>query len=203
MSDTSKVKTDHSKLSLVDQFFFKIESFLAFIGGIIIFLIVLISTVNILGRWLFNIPVDGYIDWIEQFMAFVALLGIAYTQREGGHIRMDMVISKFKGRILYITELITTIIIFLFINIMIYGSYLHFLRAYTIGDTSLDIGLPTWPAKLVVPVALSFLALRLFIQICGYIKAIKNNDNDPSVIPKVEDAKDSVESENKSYGIKS
>jgi TRAP-type mannitol/chloroaromatic compound transport system permease small subunit len=86
---------------------------------------------------------------------------------------------------------------------MIYGSYLHFLRAYTIGDTSLDIGLPTWPAKLVVPVALSFLALRLFIQICGYIKAIKNNDNDPSVIPKVEDAKDSVESENKSYGIKS
>ena len=203
MSLESKIRTDQSKLSFIDQFFLKVESFLGFIGGVIIFLIVLISTVNILGRWFFNIPVDGYIDWIEQFMAFIALLGIAYTQREGGHIRMDLVISRFKGRLLYITELITTTIIFLFVLIMVYGSYLHFLRAYTIGDTSLDIGLPTWPAKLVVPVALSFLALRLLIQIWGYIRAIKNNDHEPIVVPKVEDAKESVESENKSYGIKS
>lgn len=202
MALDSKIKTDQSTLSAVDQFFLKIESFMGFLGGVVIFLIVMISTVNILGRWLFNMPVNGYIDWIEQFMAFFAFLGIAYTQREGGHIRMDMVVSKLKGRIFYITELFTTTIILFLTLVLIYGSSLHFLRAYNLGDTSLDIDLPTWPAKLVVPVALTFLALRLIIQIWAYIRAIKNNDPDPVAIPKIEDPAQAVESDNKSYGVK-
>jgi len=202
MSSDSKIKTDQSTLSAVDQFFLKIESFMSFLGGIVIFLIVMISTVNILGRWLFSMPVNGYIDWIEQFMAFFAFLGIAYTQREGGHIRMDMLVSKLKGRFFYITELFTTTIILFLTLVLIYGSSLHFLRAFNIGDTSLDIDLPTWPAKLVVPVALTFLAFRLIIQIWAYIRAIKNNDPDPVAVPRVENAAEAVESDNKSYGVK-
>ncbi|APW65576.1 C4-dicarboxylate ABC transporter substrate-binding protein [Poseidonibacter parvus] len=202
MSLDSKIKTDQSTLSKVDQFFLKIESFMSFLGGVVIFLIVMISTVNILGRWLFSMPVNGYIDWIEQFMAFFAFLGIAYTQREGGHIRMDMLVSKLKGRFFYVTELFTTTIILFLTLVLIYGSSLHFLRAYNLGDTSLDIDLPTWPAKLVVPVALTFLALRLIIQIWAYIRAIKNNDHDPVAVPKVENAAEAVESDNKSYGVK-
>ena len=201
MSSDSKIKTDQSTLSAVDRFFLKIESFMSFLGGVVIFLIVMISTVNILGRWLFSMPVNGYIDWIEQFMAFFAFLGIAYTQREGGHIRMDMVVSKLKGRFFYVTELFTTTIILFLTLVLIYGSSLHFLRAYNIGDTSLDIDLPTWPAKLVVPIALTFLAFRLIIQIWAYIRAIKNNDPDPVAIPRVENAAEAVESDNKSYGV--
>ncbi|WP_122893101.1 TRAP transporter small permease subunit [Arcobacter peruensis] len=202
MSLDSKIKTDQSTLSKVDQFFLKIESFMSFLGGVVIFLIVMISTVNILGRWLFSMPVNGYIDWIEQFMAFFAFLGIAYTQREGGHIRMDMLVSKLKGRFFYVTELFTTTIILFLTLVLIYGSSLHFLRAYNLGDTSLDIDLPTWPAKLVVPVALTFLALRLIIQIWAYIRAIKNNDTDAVAVPRVENAAEAVESDNKSYGVK-
>jgi len=202
MSLDSKIKTDQSTLSKVDQFFLKIESFMSFLGGVVIFLIVMISTVNILGRWLFSMPVNGYIDWIEQFMAFFAFLGIAYTQREGGHIRMDMLVSKLKGRFFYVTELFTTTIILFLTLVLIYGSSLHFLRAYNLGDTSLDIDLPTWPAKLVVPVALTFLALRLIIQIWAYIRAIKNNDTDAVAVPRIENAAEAVESDNKSYGVK-
>ena len=201
MSQESKIKTDQTKLSLVDRLFFKLESFMGLIGGIVIFLVVGISTVNVLGRWLFNMPVNGYIDWIEQFMAFLALLGVAYTQREGGHIRMDMLVSRLKGRWLYTTELITTSIVFLVTLVLIYGSYLHFLRAYEFGDTSLDISLPIWPAKLVVPAALTLLAIRLLIQMWAYVRAIKNNDNDPIAVPKIENPAEAVESENKSYGI--
>lgn len=201
MSLDSKIKTDQSLLSKVDQFFFKIEGYMSLMGGVVIFLIVMISTVNILGRWFFTMPVNGYIDWIEQFMAFFAFLGIAYTQREGGHIRMDMLVSKLRGRFLYVTELFTSLIILFLTLVLIYGSSLHFLRAYNLGDTSLDIDLPTWPAKLVVPVALTFLALRLIIQIWAYIRAIKNNDTDPVAIPQIEDPAAAVKSDNKSYGV--
>ena len=51
----------------------------------------LLAVAQILGRKLFNLPVTGFIDWVEQAMA-ILLLGIAYCQRLGGHIRMDIVI---------------------------------------------------------------------------------------------------------------
>ncbi|MES9853886.1 MAG: hypothetical protein ABW170_18870 [Candidatus Thiodiazotropha sp. L084R] len=72
--------------------------------------------------------------------------------------------------------------------VLIYGSYLHFWRAFDIGDSSLDINLPTWPAKLVVPMALTVLALRLMLQIWGYARAIKENSDQPVAIPLIENA---------------
>lgn len=188
MAGQATVLTDNSALSKADQLYFKLESFFTLIGGIIIFLLVFLAVTNILGRWIFNVPVDGYIDWVEQTMTFFAFLGIAYTQRQGGHIRMDIIVGALKGRVLWFAELVSTTLMLLLTLVLIYGSYLHFLRAYTIGDTSFDINLPTWPAKLVVPVALTVLALRLMLQIWGYFRALKSGELKPVAVPLVEDA---------------
>lgn len=153
-----------------------------FVGGIAIFVLVFVSVVNVLGRWLFNAPIDGYIDWVEQSMAFFAFLGVAYVQQQGAHIRMDAVIGKLKGRALWAAESIAVLLMLLVTLPIIYGSFLHFLRAYQIGDSTLDIGLPTWPAKLVVPVALSILALRLLLQLVAYIR-LAFNDPPIAVVP--------------------
>lgn len=154
----------------------------------VIFLLILFTVVNVLGRWLFNLPISGYIDWVEQAMAFFAFLGLAYTQREGGHIRMDLFVARLHGRTLWFSEFITTLLMLLITLILIYGSYLHFLRAFDIGDSTIDINLPTWPAKLVVPVALTVFALRLLLQLWGYGRAIYRNDPAPVAVPLIEDA---------------
>jgi len=190
MADGHHVVEDDSILSRIDQYFFQIESVLTLVGGIVIFLLVLLTTFNVLGRWIFNAPISGYIDWMEQAMAFFAFLGLAYTQREGGHIRMDMLVSRLRGRLLWVSEFMTTLLMFAMSLILIYGSYLHFLRAYEIGDSSVDINLPTWPAKLVVPVALSVLALRLLLQLWGYARAVRRGDQRPTAVPLIEDAAD-------------
>ena len=157
MSGSSTVNIDNSILSRADQAYFKLESFLNLIGGMVIFAIVLLAVANILGRKLLNIPVSGYIDWTEQSMAFFAFLGISYCQRLGGHIRMDIVVGALRGRVLWFFELVSTTLMFLMTLVLIYGSYLHFHRSWTNGDSSFDIELPTWPAKLVVTVALTCL----------------------------------------------
>ena len=43
----------------------------------------------------------------------------------------------------------------------------------------MDIKLPTWPAKFMVPLALSVLWLRLVLQICGYVRMIRHPDAEP------------------------
>jgi TRAP-type C4-dicarboxylate transport system permease small subunit len=188
MSAAATVLEDGSVLSRTDRFFFRMESFLNLAGGMAIFILVMLATINVLGRWLFSSPISGYVDWVEQAMAFIAFLGIAYTQRQGGHIRMDILIGQLHGRFLWFTELLTTCVMFVLTLVLIYGSYLHFWRAYSIGDSSLDINLPTWPAKLVVPVALSILAMRLALQIWGYFRAVRQGGDEPVAVPLIETA---------------
>jgi len=188
MSSSNRVLEDDSYLSKIDRLFLKFETVLTLAGGIVIFLLVFLATANVLGRWIFSTPVSGYIDWVEQSMAFFAFLGIAFTQREGGHIRMDMLVGRIQGRSLWVTELISVILMLSVTLVLIYGSFLHFLRAYQIGDSSMDINLPIWPAKLVVPVALSILALRLILQIWAYCRAVKEGGDNPVAVPLIEDA---------------
>lgn len=186
MTGTATVLHDSTRLSRLDRLLFRAEALLNFVGGVFIFLLVALATVNVLGRWLFSMPVDGYIDWVEQAMAFIAFLGLAYTQRSGGHIRMDIVIGQLHRRWLWFAEMLSVSLMLLLTLVLVYGSFVHFQRAYQIGDSSLDINLPTWPAKLVVPVALSLLALRLLIQLWGYARAFRAGATRPVAVPLVE-----------------
>ena len=188
MAALATILKDDSKLSRLDQLYFKLEKVLTLVGGLVILLLVFLAVTNVLGRWIFSLPVNGYIDWVEQAMAFMAFLGIAYTQREGGHIRMDIVVGMLHGRYLWFVELLSATIMLMLTLILTYGSYLHFDRALNIGDTSLDIDLPTWPAKLVVPVAFTVLSLRLILQIWGYARALRTGGQEPVAVPLIEDA---------------
>ncbi len=188
MSGSSTILEDDSLLSRLDKLYFKLESLLNLIGGFVIFLIVLLAVANILGRKLLGIPVSGYIDWTEQAMAFFAFFGIAYCQRLGGHIRMDIFVSSLRGRALWFFELLSTLLMLAITVVLIIGSYDHFLRAWTNGDSSFDIDLPTWPAKLVVPVMLSVLALRLALNVWGYSRALVKGGDRPIAVPLIEDA---------------
>jgi len=188
MASSATVLTDDSKLSFLDLLYAKLERWMTLAGGMVILMLVVLAVVNVIGRWVFDEPVDGYIDWVEQAMAFMAFLGISYTQRIGGHIRMDMIISTFKGRVLWFVELLSSVVMLLVTIVLTYGAYLHFYRAYSIGDSSLDIELPTWPAKLIVPVALTVLSLRLVLQIWAYFRALRTGVDAPVAIPLIEDA---------------
>ncbi len=193
MSGSASVLKDDSLLSRIDQRLYKLETGLALLGGFTVLGLILLAVVSVAGRNFFNQPIPGYIDWIEQFMPLIAFMGIAYTQRDGGHIRMDMLVNQLKGRVLWFVEALTTIIILLLVLLLIWGSWSHFDRSFDFSapmwsrDSTIDIGLPLWPAKLLAPVALSVLSVRLLLQIWGFGRAFILNQTSPVGVPLTED----------------
>lgn len=190
---SSSVLTDASALSRADQAWLRLERALTLASGIVIFALVVLAVYNVIGRKLFDAPVPGYVDWTEQFMAVFAFLGLSYCQREGGHIRMDLLVSNLHGRLLWFAELLSVIFMWLMTTALIYGTWFHFMRSFDWSapmwsrDSSIDIALPLWPAKLVVPVALAILWIRLLLQIWGYWRALRKNDPRPVAVPLPED----------------
>ncbi len=187
MSGSSMVREDGSALSRFDRALFSVESKLALVGGIVILALMLLAVSQILGRKIFNLPVPGFIDWVEQSMAVFSFLGVAYCHRLGGHIRMDILVSQLKGRALWGAELLSSLVMLFLISCLTYGSWLHFLRAYNNGDSSIDIALPLWPAKFLVPLALFILSLRILIHVIGYLRAVISGEEEPIAVPLIED----------------
>ena len=171
-------------LRLADAGLSHVEDSLNLIAALAVFFLMFVGVAQIIGRTVFDFAIYGYIDWIEQASSLFAFLGIAYAQRLGSHIGMDLTIG-WRPEVRWKIELFGVVLAIAIITILIYASFTNFLRAYSIGDSTMDIRLPTWPAKLMVPLALSVLWLRLSLQICGYLRMIAHPDAQPVAVPKL------------------
>ena len=181
------VHTDNSALSYCDQSLLWLERKLNLAGGIIVLFIVLFSVINIIGRGLLNQPFNAYFDLMGQSVPLIAFMGLSYCQRDGGHIRMDLLIGRFSGRLLWTVEAISSLLTFALITLLAYGAWLHAERSLTLGDSTEDIGLIIWPFKLVLVVMFGVLLARLFIQLWGYARLIISPDALPIAVPVIED----------------
>ncbi|MGR3759051.1 TRAP transporter small permease subunit [Roseobacteraceae bacterium NS-SX3] len=194
MAGSAAVLEDGSLISRLDKGLVRVERVFALISGLAVFALMVLAVVSVGGRNGFNTPLPGYVDWIEQAMPLIAFMGIAYVQREGGHIRMDIFIGALKGRALWLFELISVLLILILMLALVWGSWSHFLRSFDFAaplwsrDSSIDIGLPIWPAKLLAPVAFSVLCLRLALQVWGYGRAFVLRLETPPAVPLIQDA---------------
>ncbi len=176
--------TSERLMRRADRYLSKAEDVLNLIAALAVFFLMFVGVAQIVGRTVFDFAIYGYIDWIEQSSSLFAFLGIAYAQRLGSHIGMDLTMNWPKAR-RWAIELFTVLVAMAIITILIYASFTNFLRAYSIGDSTMDIRIPTWPAKLMVPLALSVLWLRLALQTCGYVRLIRHPDAEPIGVPKL------------------
>ena len=163
---------DAPRLSAFDRRLGVIESGFALFAAFAIFALMLLGVWQVVGRTLFNAPVRGYIDLVELSMSTFAFLAIAYCQRLGGHVRMEMLLKPMRGRLLWSTEIFGTVVALAVVAVLIWYGWGHFLRAYQLGDSTIDAELPVWPSKLAVPVAFFLLWLRLWVQLAGYVRLL-------------------------------
>jgi len=177
-------------LGAVDRAVHAVERGTALISGFGIFAMMMLGVVQIFSRKLFNIPILGYIDLVEIMMTFLVFLGLAYTERLGNHIRMEILVSYLKGRTLWLFELVGVIVGLFVTGVLIKYSWDHAIRAYTSGDSTIDIQLLWWPSKMVVPAALSLLFVRLLVSLWGYLRLVIDPTAAPIAVPEVVDVEE-------------
>ena len=189
MAGSAAVLEDSSLLSRLDRALLPIERFCALLSGLAIFSLMFLAAYSVTGRKFFGSPLLGYVDYIEAAMPIIAIMGISYVQRDGTHIRMDMLVGALRGRVLWAFELFSVLLILVLVIALTWGAWEHFDRSFDCArpfcsrDSSIDIGLPTWPSKLVVPVAFAVLVARLLIQVVGYGRALVLGLESPVAVP--------------------
>lgn len=188
---------DGSLLGKIHIFAQPLENIANFLAALSIFALMLLGTLQIILRSVFNFPIAGYIDLVTLSMASMAFLGAAYCQRLGSHIRMELLVGHLKGRILWAFEIFATIAGMAIIAVLVWYGWEHFLRAYQLGDTTIDAEYAVWPSKLLVPIAFALWFIRLGIQLAGSVRLFMDPTLEPVGVPVILDAaevaKDEIE----------
>jgi TRAP-type mannitol/chloroaromatic compound transport system permease small subunit len=198
MNDSSEA----GGLSKIDQSLFSIETGFNLIAAASIFGLMFLGVAQVLGRILiwfnkllienFNIDpgiwysIPGYIDVMEQAIAIFAFMGIAYCQRMGGHVRMDLALRGLPKQWLWISEFLAILFSLIVVSVLVYYSFTHFQRSFSTGDSTMDVNLPVWPSKLLVTVAFSLLWLRLIVHLAGFFRLIFNPESAPVAVPTIQ-----------------
>ncbi len=193
-------------LAKLDRLSAKLEDALNFVAALAIFGVMAFGVAQILSRSISNglhslvpsIPpfaIYGYIDYVQFIAVLYAVLGIAYCQREGGHIRMEIVVGMMRGRAQWLVEGLAVLLGLVVTLLLIGGTWDNFHNAWARGDSSMDINLSLWPAKLVVPVMLALLAWRLLLQLWAYAKLVRDPGSVPIGVPIVADLQEAARRE--------
>lgn len=206
MAGQSTVISDSSLISRLDRMLLPLEKVMALISGIAAFSLMFLAAYSVAGRQLdktflapaldaigvMDGPLLGYVDYIEALMPLIAIMGVSYVQREGAHIRMDIIIGQLRGRLLWFFELMAVLLILTLMIALVWGAWSHFDRSFDCArplcsrDSSIDVSLPIWPSKLVVPVAFGVLVLRLVLQAFAYGRALVLGLESPPAVPLIQ-----------------
>lgn len=192
MAGASTVLEDSSLLSRLDRALLPIEKVMALLSGLAAFSLMFLAAYSVSAREFFEKPLLGYVDYIETLMPLIAIMGVSYVQRNGGHIRMDIIVGAMRGRLLWLVELVMVVLILVLMIALVWGAWAHFDRSFDCArpfcsrDSSIDVSLPLWPSKLLVPIAFAVLCARLLLQIVGYARAFWLNLESPVAVPLIQ-----------------
>jgi TRAP-type C4-dicarboxylate transport system permease small subunit len=184
-----------SVLHKIDQAYHGLEKALNYVAATFLFSLMLLACAEVVARKLLNSPIHGQADLVEISIPTMGFFGLAYCQRVAGHVRMEIVINALKGRAYWLFEFVSNFATILICALMIYGSYFHFLRAYEIGDSTMDVELPIWPAKLIIFIGFVILMGRLIISFFGYIQMLRNPQGPVYAVPQRHDIEEIVAQE--------
>lgn len=173
---------DGRALRVADAVLARLENAFNVLAAVTIFLVMLGTTVAIASR-IAGRPIPAFLEISELSIAIFAFLGAAYAQRLGAHIRMEIVVGSVAGRWRYLLEAFGSLLALLLVIILIRYGWTFFLNAYEIGDSTPDSNIPTWPAKLLVPIAFTVWAVRLALEVLGFLRLAIWPSAEPVAVP--------------------
>jgi TRAP-type transport system small permease protein len=78
--------------------FERLTRWLHHLSGALLVGLMVLTVVNIVGRWLFDTPLPGAVELTEIGMVAIVFLGLAYAQVRGDHIRVDLLYEQLGAR---------------------------------------------------------------------------------------------------------
>jgi len=144
-----------------------------YFGTSMLIIMMFLGTADVIGRYLFNAPIIGTIEIFELLLPVMALCGLAYTQKEKGHIKVDLLYSRFHPRRQTIIGLGITIWSMVLFILIAWRGTLVAISYWEQGRLISNIHVPIYLLQLLVPVGAILMFLVYVVDLIHLLIALR------------------------------
>ncbi|MBN2125959.1 MAG: TRAP transporter small permease [Deltaproteobacteria bacterium] len=76
----------------------KVMTGLAWLGGVLMILAILMVCTDVVMRYFFSSPIGGVLQFSEYILLYIPFLAAAYVLKEDGHIKIDIILNRLSPR---------------------------------------------------------------------------------------------------------
>ena len=144
-------------------------------AALLIVPLILATCYEVLSRYTFNAPTIWAFEVGYMLTGSHFLLAMAYTLREGQHIRIDIFSEKFSQRTRAWIDLVCYAVLLPLTVWLTLALLRHLWHGYTQGERSGQsaLNLPVWPFRLVFVVAFALLALQVIAEVIKIVRGLR------------------------------
>ncbi|MBM4763077.1 TRAP transporter small permease [Bacillus sp. B15-48] len=146
------------------------------IAQVILLAMTVIITFDILGRWLFNLPIKGTFDFTQIGLSMVIFLGIAYTHAVNEHITIDFIMDKFPKRVQMLFNSLVNFVITGLLGLLTWNLWGNAQRLLQSNTVTGDLGLPVYIFAIIATIGTAVFALTALLKAVLYLQKVGNKD---------------------------
>jgi TRAP-type C4-dicarboxylate transport system permease small subunit len=143
------------------------ERVMLYVSTLSAFILMLLTTADAGGRYLFNHPLTGAYEITTNYLMVAAIfLGASYGYHQGAYIRVTFLIDRLPRMVKLTVNHFVQVISMLYGGLLVIATYKQALRTIESHTalSSLDF-IPLGPAYVIVPVGLFFMSLSMLIDL--------------------------------------
>lgn len=153
------------------RFLDRIEGALAAVAIILLVVVTLSVCLEVVMRYGFNSPLIWVVEIGEYALLYITFLGTAWALRNGGHVRVDIILGLFSQRMRRIFGVISSSLgIIISLVLTIGGIYVTWDKFASSAYKPTVVEFPTWIVVIVIPIGSLFLGIRFLRLLIEYAK---------------------------------
>jgi TRAP-type transport system small permease protein len=143
------------------------ERVMLYLSTLSTFALMLLTTADAGGRYLFNRPITGAYEVSTNYLMIAAIfLALSFGYRQGAYIRVTFLVDRLPARVKLVVNHFVQVFSLLYGIMLVIATYKQALRTFEMHTTlsSLDF-IPVGPAYVIVPVGLFFMSLAMLLDL--------------------------------------
>lgn len=122
-----------------------VVTFAAYLAGIVLLLLALLTTADVVGRYFFNAPIIGVFDLTHFSVLIMVFLGLGYCGFRGGHVAIELLYDRLNRRTARILDRLINLIGCILFVVIAWQTVVQSIDVKEYGEASQLLLIPYYP----------------------------------------------------------
>jgi TRAP-type C4-dicarboxylate transport system permease small subunit len=145
------------------------SSALSCVGAFSLFTMMCLTTVDVVGRYLFNNPITGVFELTEYLVLILIFSFIGYTQSQKGHVAVDILLPLLPDNLKKVTDVVNHLVCLTLMGLITWMGVEKALDLKAVGEASPNLHIPAYPFVIYLVLGCLVMCIELFRSIIQLI----------------------------------